>query len=136
MLEDTFKLAESQIWAKGLMYSMTLTQNDKNFPAYVVDSSRKGNHSRLINHSCDPNLTTYKIIKDDRNINRPCPVLFANKDIEPGTELTFNYKIEVQNQDYDASNENASSEGNADEQEKEDEFGPIFTVNEKQIEYY
>ena len=105
--------------------SMDLPLNDNNFHQYIIDSSRKGNHSRLINHSCDPNLTVYKIIKDDRNVNRPCPVLFALKDIEPGTELTFNYRLNIvkQAKEEDGSDDGSSTEQDTDELEWAGEDG-------------
>ena len=90
---------------------MDLTQNDRNLAAYTVDSSRMGNHSRLINHSCDPNLVTYKIIKEDRNINRPHPVLFAARDIAIGDELNFNYKLTIIDQ-------NSRDDDNSDSDEE------------------
>ena len=106
---------------------MDLPVNDNNFHEYVIDSSRKGNHGRLINHSCDPNLTVYNIIKDDRNVNRPCPVLFALKDIEPGTELTFNYKVKVkQAKEEDDSSDGSSTEGESEEVEWAGENGQPF----------
>ena len=45
-------------------------------------------HSRLFNHSCDPNLTHKKV-----DIGNKCPTIafFANKDIEAGEELTWSY---------------------------------------------
>ena len=114
MTEEQFRENETQIWRKGLMYSMDLTQNDRNMDAYTVDSSRMGNHSRLINHSCDPNLVTYKIIKDDRNINRPHPVLFAARDIAIGDELSFNYKLKVIDQKEGSSRDDDNSESDED----------------------
>ena len=126
MTEENFRQNETEIWNKNLMYSMDLTQNDKNLPAYTVDSSRKGNHSRLINHSCEPNLVTYKIIKEDRNINRPHPVLFAAKDIAIGEELSFNYKLTIINQ-----NENSKQDDNSDSEHEFDvvENGRAFIVS-------
>jgi SET domain-containing protein len=50
---------------------------------HFVDSTQKGNASRFINHSCDPNCYT-KII--DEKI-----VIIAKTDIPKGTELTYDY---------------------------------------------
>ena len=115
------------------MFSMDLTQNDKSLPAYIVDSSRKGNHSRLINHSCEPNLETYKIIKEDRNINRPHPVLFAARDIAIGEELSFNYKLTIIKQ-----NENSKQDDNSDSENEFDvvENGRAFIVSKSFITLY
>jgi hypothetical protein len=58
---------------------------------HVVDASRKGNESRLINHSCDPNLETQKwTVNGESRIG-----LFAVKPISKGQELTFNYQFET-----------------------------------------
>lgn len=58
---------------------------------HVVDASRKGNDSRLINHSCDPNLETQKwTVGNESRIG-----LFAIKPIAKGEELTFNYQFET-----------------------------------------
>jgi len=59
---------------------------------YLVDASRKGNESRLINHSCDPNLETQKWT-DGNGESRIG--LFAIRDIHKGEELTFNYQFET-----------------------------------------
>ena len=133
MTEQTFRQNETEIWRKNLMFSMDLTQNDKSLPAYTVDSSRKGNHSRLINHSCEPNLETYKIIKEDRNINRPHPVLFAARDIAIGEELSFNYKLTIINQ-----NENSKQDDNSDSENEFDvvENGRAFIVSKSFITLY
>ena len=58
---------------------------------HLVDASRKGNDSRLINHSCDPNLETQKwTVNGESRIG-----LFAIRNIEQGEELTFNYQFET-----------------------------------------
>ena len=58
---------------------------------HVVDASRKGNDSRLINHSCDPNLETQKwTVNGENRIG-----LFAIRNIPQGEELTFNYQFET-----------------------------------------
>ena len=60
-------------------------------PDLLIDASRKGNDSRLINHSCDPNLETQKWTVDGESRVG----LFAIKKISPGDELTFNYQFET-----------------------------------------
>ena len=58
---------------------------------HLVDASRKGNDSRLINHSCDPNLETQKwTVYGESRIG-----LFAIRDIRKGEEMTFNYQFET-----------------------------------------
>lgn len=53
-----------------------------------VDPSRKGNIGRYINHSCDPNCI---IISTRVDSIIPKIAIFANQDIPPMTEITFNY---------------------------------------------
>ncbi|KAL3865188.1 hypothetical protein ACJMK2_006804 [Sinanodonta woodiana] len=56
----------------------------------VIDARFKGNLSRFINHSCDPNLVTQKWhVNGEDRIG-----LFALKDIQAGSELTFNYNFD------------------------------------------
>jgi hypothetical protein len=43
-----------------------------------------------MNHSCDPNCITQKwTVNGDTRVG-----LFTLRDVEPGTELTFNYQLE------------------------------------------
>lgn len=52
----------------------------------VIDGKRGGNESRYINHSCDPNCEA--IIEGDRIF------IYAKKNIQPETELTYDYQYE------------------------------------------
>jgi hypothetical protein len=53
----------------------------------VIDGSLKGNVSRFINHSCEPNCSTKRwIVNGEERIG-----IFAIKLVEPGAELTFDY---------------------------------------------
>ncbi|CAH8552826.1 unnamed protein product [Heterobilharzia americana] len=55
----------------------------------IIDAGPKGNLSRFMNHSCDPNLNTQKwTVNGDNRIG-----LFAVRDIPAGEELTFNYNF-------------------------------------------
>lgn len=55
----------------------------------VVDASFKGNFSRFINHSCNPNCELQKWCVDgDMRVG-----IFALKDIPSGTPLTYDYKF-------------------------------------------
>lgn len=51
----------------------------------VIDGARGGNDSRFINHSCAPNCEAYAF--DGRLF------IYAQADIAPGDELTFDYKL-------------------------------------------
>ncbi|XP_052226023.1 histone-lysine N-methyltransferase NSD2-like isoform X2 [Dreissena polymorpha] len=65
-------------------YMMTLDMDR------IIDAGPKGNLSRFMNHSCDPNLETQKW-----NVNGDVRVgLFALRDIKEGEELTFNYNFD------------------------------------------
>eukprot|EP01135_Chromosphaera_perkinsii_P002939 Nk52_evm50s230 gene=Nk52_evmTU50s230 len=56
----------------------------------IIDATRRGNNSRYLNHSCDPNCVTQKW-----HVNGEIRIgLFAKKDIKCGEELTFDYKYE------------------------------------------
>ncbi|XP_011300581.1 histone-lysine N-methyltransferase NSD2 [Fopius arisanus] len=55
----------------------------------TIDAEPKGNLSRFMNHSCQPNCETQKwTVNGDTRIG-----LFALKDIDKGEELTFNYNL-------------------------------------------
>lgn len=53
-----------------------------------VDPSYKGNIGRYINHSCDANCDVFSTRVDSLI---PKIAIFANRDIPPLTEITFNY---------------------------------------------
>uniref|UniRef100_A0A8C7GZA7 Nuclear receptor binding SET domain protein 3 n=1 Tax=Oncorhynchus kisutch TaxID=8019 RepID=A0A8C7GZA7_ONCKI len=66
-------------------YMLTLTKDR------VIDAGPKGNSSRFINHSCSPNCETQKwTVNGDIRIG-----LFTLCDMEAGTELTFNYNLDL-----------------------------------------
>ncbi len=54
----------------------------------VIDARVRGNAARWINHSCAPNCETYE--DEDGRV-----FIQARKKIEPGTELTYDYKLSV-----------------------------------------
>lgn len=51
----------------------------------IVDAGRRGNMSRWINHSCDPNCDA--VIEDARIY------IESVRDIQPGEELTYDYNF-------------------------------------------
>ncbi|KAG2465618.1 NSD2 methyltransferase, partial [Polypterus senegalus] len=56
----------------------------------IIDAGMKGNYSRFMNHSCQPNCETQKwTVNGDTRVG-----LFAVCDIPAGTELTFNYNLD------------------------------------------
>ncbi|CAL1543821.1 unnamed protein product, partial [Lymnaea stagnalis] len=56
----------------------------------VVDATLRGNISRFINHSCDPNCETQKwTVNGELRVG-----FFTRKEIKKGEELTFDYQFE------------------------------------------
>uniref|UniRef100_H3AR77 Histone-lysine N-methyltransferase NSD2 n=1 Tax=Latimeria chalumnae TaxID=7897 RepID=H3AR77_LATCH len=56
----------------------------------IIDAGPKGNYSRFMNHSCQPNCETQKwTVNGDTRVG-----LFAVCDIPKETELTFNYNLD------------------------------------------
>uniref|UniRef100_A0A4W3IDB4 Histone-lysine N-methyltransferase NSD3 n=1 Tax=Callorhinchus milii TaxID=7868 RepID=A0A4W3IDB4_CALMI len=65
-------------------YMLTLTKDR------VIDAGPKGNYSRFMNHSCNPNCETQKwTVSGDTRVG-----LFALCDVRAGSELTFNYNLD------------------------------------------
>ena len=57
----------------------------------VIDASKKGNHLRFLNHSCEPNCTTQVwLVNGDFRVG-----VFTIRDIGANEELTFNYNFEA-----------------------------------------
>ncbi|XP_078534736.1 histone-lysine N-methyltransferase NSD2 [Lissotriton helveticus] len=56
----------------------------------IIDAGPKGNYSRFMNHSCQPNCETQKwTVNGNTRVG-----LFALCDIPAGVELTFNYNLD------------------------------------------
>uniref|UniRef100_A0A453SV54 SET domain-containing protein n=1 Tax=Aegilops tauschii subsp. strangulata TaxID=200361 RepID=A0A453SV54_AEGTS len=55
----------------------------------VIDATNKGNKSRFINHSCEPNTEMEKWTVDGETRVG----IFALRDIQRGEELTYDYKF-------------------------------------------
>ncbi|KAI9010859.1 hypothetical protein CLU79DRAFT_891196 [Phycomyces nitens] len=58
----------------------------------VIDATKKGSIARFINHCCSPNCSA-KIITVDKHKKI---VIYANRDIEPGEEITYDYKFPIE----------------------------------------
>jgi SET domain-containing protein len=54
----------------------------------VIDARVRGNAARWINHSCDPNCTTFE--DEDGRV-----FIAARRKILPGEELTYDYRLSV-----------------------------------------
>ncbi|XP_059080477.1 uncharacterized protein LOC131878504 isoform X2 [Tigriopus californicus] len=71
--------------AESNFYYMTMDNHR------MIDAGPKGNMSRFMNHSCDPNCETQKwTVNGDTRVG-----LFAKENIKSGSELTFNYQFEA-----------------------------------------
>lgn len=56
----------------------------------IIDATQKGNISRFINHSCDPNAETQKwTVNGELRIG-----FFSTRQILPGEEITFDYQFQ------------------------------------------
>ena len=65
-------------------YFMSLANNE------YIDATRKGNISRFLNHSCDPNCVLQKWIVGNRMVIG----IFTKRQVKMGEELTFDYQFE------------------------------------------
>lgn len=81
VLEKRLKTMDKE---KSTEYYMMDLTND-----LLVDAKFKGNFSRFINSSCEPNCQTQKWTDPSTGQTHVC--IFAIRDIQPGTELTYNY---------------------------------------------
>ncbi|VDK80530.1 unnamed protein product [Onchocerca ochengi] len=59
--------------------------------AYCIDAKFKGNVSRFINHSCEANLVTLRVVWDANVHHLPHICFYAKRDIQQGEELTIDY---------------------------------------------
>eukprot|EP00062_Callorhinchus_milii_P025244 gi/632986012/ref/XP_007910004.1/ PREDICTED: histone-lysine N-methyltransferase SETD2 isoform X2 [Callorhinchus milii] len=70
---------------KNIHYYFMALKNDE-----IIDATLKGNCSRFMNHSCEPNCETQKW-----TVNGQLRVgFFTTKAVPPGTELTFDYQFQ------------------------------------------
>ncbi|XP_068091315.1 histone-lysine N-methyltransferase SETD2 isoform X2 [Hyperolius riggenbachi] len=70
---------------KNIHYYFMALKNDE-----IIDATLKGNCSRFMNHSCDPNCETQKW-----TVNGQLRVgFFTTRAVPPGAELTFDYQFQ------------------------------------------
>ncbi|XKL60654.1 hypothetical protein PGB90_007711 [Kerria lacca] len=56
----------------------------------IIDATVKGNFSRFINHSCEPNAETQKwTVQGELRIG-----FFSKRSISAGEEITFDYQLQ------------------------------------------
>ncbi|XP_059668643.1 histone-lysine N-methyltransferase, H3 lysine-9 specific SUVH4-like [Cornus florida] len=60
-------------------------------PEFCIDAVSKGNVTRFINHSCQPNLFVQCVLSSHHDIKLARVVLFAADNIPPLKELTYDY---------------------------------------------
>lgn len=80
---------------KDGLYTMTDGDSallNKSGSEFLIDGRTRGNVTRYINHSCEPNLIVQCVFIGNERLPRIC--LFAWKDIEPGEELCYDYAQE------------------------------------------
>ncbi|KAF9520393.1 hypothetical protein BS47DRAFT_1287188 [Hydnum rufescens UP504] len=58
---------------------------------YAVDAFHVGNHTRFLNHSCEPNCYIVAAYIEEPDIERPFLAIFTSSDVRAGHELTFDY---------------------------------------------
>lgn len=81
-------------------YMFDLDFNDVEEIQYSVDARFKGNLSRFINHSCEPNLQINPCWSDIQDPNLPTIAFFSARVIQAGEELTIDYNASLQ-ENYD-----------------------------------
>lgn len=67
----------------------SIVENQEN--VYTIDAYRMGNVSRMINHSCDPNIGIWSVWINCLDLDLPKLCFFALRRIEAGEELCFDY---------------------------------------------
>uniref|UniRef100_A0A1I7ZN35 SET domain-containing protein n=1 Tax=Steinernema glaseri TaxID=37863 RepID=A0A1I7ZN35_9BILA len=84
-----------------MRYSWTMsdsTERDSQ-ERLVLDSIRCGNEARFLNHACDPNCATFPFsVEFDSPAYRRIGI-FARRDIQPGDEVTIDYKTVTEEED-------------------------------------
>lgn len=60
-------------------------------PEFCIDAGTKGNITRFINHSCEPNLFVQCVLNSHHDLRLARVVLFASDSIPPLQELTYDY---------------------------------------------
>lgn len=65
--------------------------DNKEGETFCIDANKFGNIARFINHSCSPNLVPVKVFAEHQDLRFPHIALFANRDIQKGEELGFDY---------------------------------------------
>ncbi|XBH69644.1 hypothetical protein VPH35_097465 [Triticum aestivum] len=81
--EEGSESSKSEMTAEGL--------------GYTIDAAKCGNVGRFINHSCSPNMHAQDVLWDHDDRRMPHVMLFAEKNIRPLQELTYDYNYNIGN---------------------------------------
>ncbi|KAF9611398.1 hypothetical protein IFM89_032067 [Coptis chinensis] len=76
-------------------------EDEEDVSGFTIDAAQYGNVGRFINHSCSPNLYAQNVLYDNDDKRMPHIMLFAAENIPPLQELTYHYKIQL-DQVYDS----------------------------------
>ncbi|KAM8709679.1 hypothetical protein ACLKA7_016484 [Drosophila subpalustris] len=97
----------------------------------IIDATSKGNISRYINHSCDPNAETQKwTVNGELRIG-----FFSVKSILPGEEITFDYQYQRYGRDAQRCYcESANCRGWIGNEPESDEGEQVDTDSESEVE--
>lgn len=94
IIDENMKRERLEVWSKD-------HPNDPNFyimklePGWYIDAREKGNISRFINHSCDPNCQLIPV-----NVAGHMRVaIVANRHISPGEFFNYDYHFDTQGED-------------------------------------
>ncbi|KAA8525531.1 hypothetical protein F0562_007386 [Nyssa sinensis] len=64
---------------------------------HIIDATRKGGIARFVNHSCLPNCVAKVIsVRNEKKV-----VFFAERDIYPGEEITYDYHFNHEDEEFD-----------------------------------
>ena len=87
--DQALEKIHSNFVKKKANYVLQIRENYQNMTINTfIDAEEKGNVSRFINHSCDPNIY-FDVIRVEHFI--PQIAFFAKRDIKDSEELTFSY---------------------------------------------
>ncbi|KDQ16222.1 hypothetical protein BOTBODRAFT_107329 [Botryobasidium botryosum FD-172 SS1] len=62
---------------------------------YAIDAFHAGNHTRFLNHSCDPNCALSPVYVNEPDPEKPFLAIFTQRNVVAGEELTFSYYGEI-----------------------------------------
>uniref|UniRef100_A0A915CZG9 Histone-lysine N-methyltransferase n=1 Tax=Ditylenchus dipsaci TaxID=166011 RepID=A0A915CZG9_9BILA len=92
----TMKAAKSR--SVRYLYNMDGVTKEKCL--FVIDAFHHGNEARFANHSCDPNMKVQFVFVERFGPSYHRIAFFANRDIEKGEELTFDYYGGMEDKEY------------------------------------